>query len=75
MPLLWNISAAWKFSNGASYTSQLFLAKQWMAVCKFESPITDGVKLVYQLNGDTKKMLLSPKDFKMKNGLTIELKL
>ena len=75
MPLLWNLSTAQKYTNGASYTGQLFLAKQWMAVQKLESPVTDGVKLVYQCNFDAKKMLLSPKDFQLKTGLTIELKL
>lgn len=75
MPLLWNFSSVWKLSNGSTFNMKMILAKQWMCSSKFESPVADGVKLVYENNFDVKCALSCPKDFKMKNGMTIELKL
>ena len=46
-----------------------------MYSAKLESPVTDGVKLIYENNFDVKCALTCPKDFKMKNGMTVELKL
>lgn len=45
-----------------------------MTVCKWETPMVDGVKLIYNANFDAKCALTCPKDFNLKAGVALELK-
>lgn len=75
MPLLWNLSTLFRFSNGATMNYKFFFAQKWMVVSKWETPVVDGVKLIHHANADIKCAFSCPKDFALKSGLAIELKL
>lgn len=62
MPLLWNTSMKFKFSNGASVNWKFLLGKESNIVGKSETPIVDGAKMIYHCQADLNKMLFNPKD-------------
>ena len=75
MPLLWNLSGIWKFSNGATWTSKCAFSKTWMLTHTWETPSVNNMKLTYNMQGDLKKALFSPKELLLTNGVSVELKM
>ena len=75
MPLLWNISTKFKFSNNASANMKFHLAKDWLMVGKWETPVADGAKITYDCQTDIQKLVFQSKDAYVKTGMTFELKL
>lgn len=62
MPLLWNLSKQYQYSNNARFNFKWHFGKEWNSVTKWETPVVDGAKITYHCQLDAYKALFSPKD-------------